>query len=110
MTQALIEPHDAVLTDWVIGHDGAGAILLGTILEDRKGRFVDGRPVHTSYLQTGAKGIVEGAVVRTLNTRYLLGRKAEKPSVKQCLAAIALEIAIEGGPIGFVVVMEDPCG
>lgn len=67
---------DAVLHDWILiqwpGYDDVH-VIAGVVTGDRKGRFADGRGIHTSMILTPVGRIREGSVVQTLNTRYLLG-------------------------------------
>lgn len=73
--------YDAVLQDWIIlplpAYLGTH-LLVGIITNDRKNRFADGRCIHTSAVVTPLEEIVEGAIVETLNTRYLLGEESER--------------------------------
>lgn len=72
---------DAVLHDWILiewlGYDGA-YVIAGVVAEDRKGRFANGRGIHTSMILTPVDRIREGSVVKTLNTRYLLGERRRR--------------------------------
>ena len=73
--------YDAVLHDWIIlplPEYPATYLLVGIVTGDRKSRFADGRCIHTSAIVTPLKQVVEGAVVDTLNTRYLLGEEGER--------------------------------
>lgn len=73
--------YDAVLQDWIILPLPAYPsthLLVGIVTNDRKNRFTDGRCIHTSAVVTPLEEIVEGAVVETLNTRYLLGEEGER--------------------------------
>lgn len=73
--------YDAVLHDWIIlplPEYPATHLLVGIVTGDRKSRFADGRCIHTSAIVTPLKQVVEGAVVDTLNTRYLLGEEGER--------------------------------
>ncbi len=67
---------DAELHDWmIVMHPSRGLsfpTILGTIRSDRKERFADGRMIQTSFLLTPVEQVREGAIVRTLNTAYLL--------------------------------------
>lgn len=72
---------DAVLHDWVLiawGGYGASYVLAGIVTGDRKGRFADGRGIHTSMVLTPVVHIREGSIVQTLNTRYLLGEERRR--------------------------------
>lgn len=74
--------YDAVLHDWIIlplpDYPPRPHLLVGIVTDDRKNRFADGRCIHTSAIVTPIKEILEGAVVETLNTRYLLGEERER--------------------------------
>lgn len=73
--------YDAVLHDWIILPLPAYPdthLLVGIVTDDRKNRFADGRCIHTSAIVTPLKQIVEGSIVETLNTRYLLGEEGER--------------------------------
>lgn len=73
--------YDAVLHDWIVlplpDYPGTH-LLFGIVTNDRKNRFDDGRCIHTSAIVTLLEQVVEGAVVDTLNTRYLLGEEGER--------------------------------
>ena len=73
--------YDAVLHDWLIlplpNYPGTH-LLVGIVTNDRKCRFADGRCIHTSAIVTPLEEVVEGTVVETLNTRYLLGEEGER--------------------------------
>lgn len=73
--------YDGVLHDWIIlplpDYPGT-QLLVGVVTNDRKNRFADGRCIHTSAIVTPLEQVVEGAVVDTLNTRYLLGEEGER--------------------------------
>lgn len=75
------QQYDAVLQDWTIlplpAYPGTH-LLVGIVTNDRKSRFTDGRCIHTSAVVTPLEEVVEGAVVETLNTRYLLGEESER--------------------------------
>ena len=73
--------YDAVLHDWIIlplPDYTRTFLLVGIVTNDRKNRFADGRCIHTSALVTPLEEIVEGSIVETLNTRYLLGEEGER--------------------------------
>lgn len=79
MTELRVDA-DAMLDDWVKCTVVGGAqFVVGTVSGDAKGRFRDGTTMSTSALVTDDEGIVEGAVVETLNSRYLLGQEATDP-------------------------------
>ncbi len=50
-------------------------IIWGHVFEDSKDRFRDGTRIHTSHIKTPPEQWVEGAIVETLNSTYLLGKK-----------------------------------
>lgn len=71
---------DAILSGWkILRVCTAGAactervVIAGVVSLDRTGRWPDGRAIVTSLLRTEEADIVPGAVVLTLNSRYLLG-------------------------------------
>ena len=64
--------YDAVLRDWWVVDFLYESSIVGRIFGDRKGRFADGRWIITSALKTPLRGIVDGHVVRTRNSHYLL--------------------------------------
>jgi hypothetical protein len=63
---------DAVLKEWWIISFLYEDSIVGRVYGDRKGRFVDGRWIITSALRTPRKRIVDGKIVQTRNSRYLL--------------------------------------
>jgi len=69
---------DAVLEDWFVITTSRADLcyvqLIGTVWNDRKGRFRNGRMLRTSALLASDVVPATGAVVRTLNSIYLLGR------------------------------------
>lgn len=73
---------DAELHDWILVMHPASTLawptIVGVVRNDSKGRFADGRTIRTSVLLTTIIEIREGAIVQTLNTRYLLGRAAQR--------------------------------
>jgi hypothetical protein len=73
---------DAELHDWILVMYPASPIawptIVGVVSSDSKGRFANGRSIRTSVLLTPVEDIREGAIVQTLNTRYLLGRAAQR--------------------------------
>lgn len=48
-------------------------IIWGHIFDDVRGRFVNGTLIHTSSLNSKPP-FKEGSVVKTLNSKYLLGK------------------------------------
>jgi hypothetical protein len=77
---------DGVIDEWIAVKGRHGVIIMGVAASDAKGRFAKGDPMHTSPVSTPVEEIVQGAIVQTMNSRYLLG----KPAV-----AIAQDAAIE---------------
>jgi hypothetical protein len=73
---------DAELHDWILvmypTPTLAWPTIVGVVRNDGKGRFADGRTIRTSVLLTTIMEIREGTIVQTLNTRYLLGRAAQR--------------------------------
>lgn len=68
--------YDAVLSNWT--YDDLGNILNGNISGDELKRFRDGEFVLTRRLdlsETSVTQLREGNVVKTRNTRYLLGKQ-----------------------------------
>lgn len=78
---ASVQLYDAVLRDWIIlplpDYPGTH-LIVGIVTNDRKNRFTDGGCIHTSAVVTPLEEIVEGSIVETLNTRYLLGEESER--------------------------------
>lgn len=76
--------YDAVLHHWcVVGYRTPSdevQVIVGMVTEDRKQRFADGRWMMTSILLSPTRDAKEGAVVRTLNSRYLLGERLKAPT------------------------------
>lgn len=70
------EEFDAELHDWIpvagIGKTGAWLVLVGRVKGDRKGRFKDGRWIHTSPIASPPETVASGEIVTTRNSRYLL--------------------------------------
>ena len=65
--------YDAVLMDWHVIRGGAPEAyqLFGIIYDDKKKRFPDGLDIATSLIQNQEPA--EGKIIKTHNTRYLLG-------------------------------------
>lgn len=63
------------LENWVWDERG---IYWGNIYEDSRGRFNDGTWIHTSLVKKEKKNRIEGDLVKTLNSIYILG----KPGLK----------------------------
>ena len=72
---------DAVLQDWIIlplpAYPGTH-LLVGIVTNDRKNRFADERCIHTSAIVSPLEELVEGSIVKTRNTQYLLGKEGER--------------------------------
>ena len=86
--QSVDTPYDAILTNWVAA-EGRGAVFLsGIVSKDSKGRFEDGSRMRSSPLATPLSEVRQGAIVQTLNTRYLL---------KSPASALTLEIMFSLG-------------
>jgi hypothetical protein len=51
---------------------GSPFVLVGIVLADRKGRFRDGTKIATTPVRTPLEQVRSGAIVSTLNSRYLL--------------------------------------
>lgn len=76
-TQLTLEevlPYDALLENWTV----LQSCFIGDIYGDKKGHFPDGTCVTTSPIAFAEPGVRlgEGVIVRTRNTRYLLGKPA----------------------------------
>lgn len=81
ITPAIVKTtHDAILDDWFLCCGKNTNIIMGNVRDDRKNRWPDGTLIHTSALQTGTV-VAEGAIVNTLRTAYLLGRKKQDSEV-----------------------------
>lgn len=68
--------HDGVLDDWIAFGSSDSTIVMGRIDHDMKGRFPDGSVITTSKISTPTADLKPGAIVETMNSRYLLGRPA----------------------------------
>lgn len=89
--------HDAILDDWSLCvARGTLYFMVGRARADSKHRFADGELMTISLLRRPRADVVEGAVVETLNTRYLLGKAAAEVSFDAFLYAGSLG----GHPIG----------
>ena len=64
------------LENWVLVEDQGVLIVFGSIYGDQKTRFANGVHMFTSNVLTSVSKIKEGNVIQTLNSRYLLGKKA----------------------------------
>lgn len=76
-------PFDAELHGWLIVMHPSSKLtwptIVGVVQNDRKGRLADGRAIQTSALLTPIEQVQAGAIVCTLNSRYLLvGPPAER--------------------------------
>lgn len=67
--------YNAVLEDWSVVRQGNSTIGYGKIFGDDKNRFNDGEAIVTSSVVTSSP-YVEGNIIRTRNTSYLLGKRA----------------------------------
>lgn len=67
------------LEGWVV--DQTYPVVWGRIFGDTKGRFPDGTFIHTSVVTALYEGatLVEGQIIETLNSAYLLGKPFSKP-------------------------------
>ena len=89
--------HDAILDDWSLCvARGTLFFIVGRARGDSKLRFADGELMTTSLLRTPREDVVEGAVVQTLNTRYLLA----KPATEVSFDAFMYAGSVGGHPIG----------
>lgn len=61
-------------------YDYLNNVVWGYIYDDTRGRFVDGQRIHTSDIPSTRRNdkdvsqFVEGSVISTRNSRYLLGK------------------------------------
>ena len=69
------QEYNAVLQDWSVVRQGTSTIGYGRIYGDDKNRFNDGEAIITSSVVTHGP-FVEGNIIRTRNTSYLLGKRA----------------------------------
>lgn len=67
------DTYDAELRHWQLAPYWGGDLALGYIYNDAKGRFDDGTFVRTSKVVS-----VDGNILTTRNTRYLLVEPADK--------------------------------
>jgi len=63
--------YDAELRNWSFSDEPNATVAYGNIHEDRKSRWPDGFAIATSMIVDDG-GRIEGSIIRTLNTRYLL--------------------------------------
>jgi len=63
--------HDAELRNWSFNDEPNATVAYGNVHSDRKSRWPEGFAIATSMVVDDG-GRVEGSIVRTLNTRYLL--------------------------------------
>jgi hypothetical protein len=76
---ALPENVTGFLDNWYVEPLSAQFFMLhGEMYYDRRNRFLDGTPVHTSRIAAGTR-VAEGVIVNTLNSVYKLGKQAEFP-------------------------------
>lgn len=64
--------YDAVLREWWIIDFVYESSLVGRVFGDRRRRFTDGRWIITSAIKTPRRRVMNGQIVCTKNTRYLL--------------------------------------
>ena len=70
-----MEDFDATLEQW--WYDRKHGVIWGQIVGDKKGRWRDYTFINTSSIKpTGP--LVEGAIVTTRNSKYLLGVKQDR--------------------------------
>jgi len=109
MTATNKHRYDAVLEDWAVLPQTNR--LAGRVYGDEQSRFLDGEAVSTSTLKPGAS-LVEGNIVETRNTRYLLGQRyrqtfrdgAEVVNTRETQLA-SLQAFMKG--LGYVIVYTD---
>lgn len=74
------------LENWI--WDNEHSVLWGFIYDDERKRFRDGTWIHTSIIDSlDPKDLRSGAVVKTLNSLYLLGKPSTMPTPveKDCI-------------------------
>lgn len=66
--------YDAKLEDWILClvPRRKKVFLAGRVTGDRNGRFQDGTYITTSLVMSLVDAIIDGNIVQTLNSRYLL--------------------------------------
>jgi len=62
------------IENWEFEQTIGGGMVWGNIYDDVRGRFVDGLYIHTSTVVSPVTDIVEGNIIITKNSRYLLGK------------------------------------
>jgi hypothetical protein len=67
--------YNAVLENWTVVRQGSSTIGYGKIYGDDKNRFKNGDDIITSSVVTSGP-YVEGNIIKTRNTNYLLGKRA----------------------------------
>ncbi len=55
-------------------------IIWGNLYDDQKKRWRQGQRIHTSNILTPEEEWKEGAIITTLNSKYLLGEKLHESS------------------------------
>jgi len=65
----------ARLEEW--WYDELNHIYWGNVYDDIRERWWEGARIHTSRVKKGQSNLKEGDTVNTLNSTYLLGKKAE---------------------------------
>ena len=68
----------ARIENWYVVLEGFVCYLKGYMHEDSRSKFPDGKQVETSGLLGGYQSIVEGEIVFTQNSSYLLGKPFTK--------------------------------
>jgi hypothetical protein len=74
------------LENWI--YDPLWNVVWGNVYDDARKRFRDGEWIHTSDIpvtRVGRTGDVlkEGDIIKTLNSKYLLGKPQEKKDSKE---------------------------
>lgn len=69
------QDYNAVLEEWSVHRLGTSTLAYGKIYGDDAKRFNDGEAIKTSSVKSPAP-FVEGNIIQTRNTRYLLGKRA----------------------------------
>ena len=84
--------YDGELDEWLPCKDAEDGFLfiVGTITSDRKQRFADGALMTTSFIRADLSELIEGAVIATLNSLYLLRLRANRPTLDAFVYAASL--------------------
>lgn len=61
-----------------VGYPKAVPCVRGFLYDDARERWIDGEWITTSKLKSKTTDCVEGAIIETKNSRYLLGKPSEE--------------------------------